>query len=56
MENPVIITENYFDALALGEPICINGVYIVLQPDSELKLIDAIENKLVKDYGLDAEE
>lgn len=55
MEEVVYITENMFDAMLIGKPICINGVWIGLPPNSELKLIDLIEEKLVKEYGLDVE-
>lgn len=56
MSDTIVITENYFDALALGEVIFVKGVYIALQPNKEIELINAVENKLVKEYGLDGEE
>ena len=51
----VIITENMFDAMVMGEPICVNGVWIAIPDNSELKFIDIIEQKLVKEWGLDVE-
>jgi len=53
MEETVFITEDMFDAMLIGKPVCINGVWIGIPPNSELKFIDLIEQKLVKDYGLE---
>jgi len=54
-EEVVIITEGMFDAMLIGKAVCVGGLWIALPPGSELKLIDLIEQKLVKDYGLDFE-
>ena len=56
MEDVVYITENMFDAMMHGKQVCINGVYFSIPENSELKFIDVIEQKLVKEYGLDGEE
>jgi hypothetical protein len=56
MEDVVMITENMFDAMMMGQPVCVNGVWISIPENSELKFIDIIEQKLVKEYGLDVEE
>jgi hypothetical protein len=52
----VYITENMFDAMMHGTPVCVNGVWISIPENSELKFIDVVEQKLVKEYGLDVEE
>jgi hypothetical protein len=39
-----------------GGEVKVNGVYLRIPENSELELIDIIEQKLVKDYGLDVEE
>lgn len=53
MEDVVYITEGMFDAMMHGKPVCINGLWISIPENSELKFIDIIEQKLVKEYGLD---
>jgi len=50
------ITESMFDSMMHGKPFLINGIYISIRENSELKFIDIIEQKLVKEYGLDVEE
>jgi len=54
-KEAVIITENMFDAMIMGESVCVNGVWIYIADNSELKFIDIIEQKLVKEWGLDVE-
>ena len=55
-KEPVIITENMLHAFVIGNPICINGVCFVIPENSEMKIINAVEQKLVKQYGLDVEK
>ena len=52
----VIITESLLDALVVGKPICINGVYFVIPDNSEMRIINAVEKSLVKKYGLDGQK
>jgi hypothetical protein len=56
MEDVIVITENMFDAMVFGNPVCVGGVWISLPPNSEIKLFDILEKKLAKEYGLDVEE
>lgn len=50
------ITGEVFEKMINGETVKVNGVYLEIADNSELKFIDIIENKLVKEYGLDVEE
>jgi hypothetical protein len=49
----VFIHEGMFDAMMHGEAVCINGLWISIPENSELKFIDLIEQKIVKEWGLD---
>jgi len=51
----VTITESELDSLIIGEPVCIKGVCFVIPENSEMRIINAVEENLVKEYGLDGE-
>ena len=51
----VIITKNMLDALVIGKPITIGGVCFVIPENSEMRILNAVEKKLMKEYGLDGE-
>ena len=52
MEDVVIITEGMFDAMVHGKAVNIGGVWVAIPDNSELKFINVIEQKLVKEYGM----
>lgn len=53
---PLEITGEMFKKMVDGETINASGVYLKIPENSELEFIDIIEQKLVKDYGLDVQE
>lgn len=50
------ITSELFEKMVNGETVEVGGVNLSIPDNSELKFIDIIEQKLVKEYGLDVEE
>jgi len=55
-EEVYIITGGMIDAMALGKPICINGIWIAISKNSEMRLVEGIEDRWTKEYGLDGTE
>ncbi|NQY67904.1 MAG: hypothetical protein HRT72_09320 [Flavobacteriales bacterium] len=49
----VVLTEEMFYAMVHGKSAEINDTMVSIPENSELKFIDVIEQKLVKEYGLD---
>lgn len=55
LDEVIIITENALNAFVIGDPICVGGVWFIIPENSEMRIINAVEQKLVKEYGLDGE-
>jgi len=57
IENmPINLSAEMFEKMVNGESVNIGNLSVSLPNDFELKFIDIIEQKLVKEYGLDVEE
>ena len=54
-EEVVVITESMFDAMILGNAVCIGGVWAKMQEKSEKHIVESIENKWMKECGFDGE-